>query len=120
MPTHDIIDNRSKIENHPVKKAVTSDKWRVTRNRVRGPKSEVQNRKSKIQNLKSKMARWPDDPIPLLSHAKGFEDDIEDVVDVGGAGDEVEGTQSVVEIEQEHFVVRVLLGGLAGLGQTLE
>ena len=62
----------------------------------------------------------PNPALRLFSHAKGFEDDIEDVVGVGGAGDEVEGAQRVVEVQQEHFVGRLLLGSLAGLGQTRE
>lgn len=56
----------------------------------------------------------------LLSHAKCLEDDVQDVVGAGGAGDEVEGPQCVVEVEQEHFVRQPLDGGLAGLGQALE
>ncbi len=56
----------------------------------------------------------------LFPHAKGFEDDVEDVVGVGGAGDEVEGAEGVVKVQEEHFVRRFPLGGLAGLRQAGE
>ena len=40
----------------------------------------------------------------LLSNAEGAEDQIEDVVGGGGAGDGIERPQGVVEIEQQHLV----------------
>jgi hypothetical protein len=40
----------------------------------------------------------------LLSNAEGTEDQVEDVVGGGGAGDFVEGAQGSVEVEQEHLV----------------
>ena len=42
--------------------------------------------------------------LALLPDAEGAEDQIEDVVGGGGAGDGVERLQGVVEIEQQHFV----------------
>jgi hypothetical protein len=40
----------------------------------------------------------------LLSDAEGAEDQVEDVIGGGGAGDGIEGPESVIEIEQQHFV----------------
>src|SRR5271165_2793903 len=40
----------------------------------------------------------------LLSDAEGAEDQVEDVVGGGGAGNGVEGAEGAVEIEQQHFV----------------
>ena len=40
----------------------------------------------------------------LFSDAEGAEDQIEDVIGGGGAGDFVEGAEGSVEIEQEHLV----------------
>ena len=45
--------------------------------------------------------RWT---ATLFSDAEGAEDQVEDVVGGGGAGDFVERTQGSVEIEQEHLV----------------
>jgi len=42
--------------------------------------------------------------MKLLSDAEGAEDQIEDVIGGGGAGDFVEGAEGSVEIEQEHLV----------------
>ena len=40
----------------------------------------------------------------LFSDAEGAEDQIEDVIGGGGAGDFIEGAEGSVEIEQEHLV----------------
>src|ERR1700687_3198875 len=40
----------------------------------------------------------------LLSDAEGAEDQVEDIVGGGGAGDFVERAQGSVEVEQEHLV----------------
>ena len=53
----------------------------------------------------------------LLSDAEGAEDQVEDVVGGGGAGDFVERAQGAVEIEQEHLVRD--LGG-HGVGGGIE
>ena len=42
----------------------------------------------------------------LLSDAEAAENQVEDVVSGGDAGDLVEGTQSCVEIEQQHLMER--------------
>ena len=42
----------------------------------------------------------------LFSDAEGGEDQAEDVVGGGGAGDLVQWAERVVEIEQQHFVNR--------------
>jgi hypothetical protein len=52
----------------------------------------------------------------LLSDAEGAEDQVEDVVGGGGAGDFVEGAEGVVEIEEEHFVGDAGGDGVAGVG----
>lgn len=56
----------------------------------------------------------------LFSDAKRFENDVEDVLDVGGAGNQVEGAKGVVEVQQEQFVVCMLIGRISGLGETCD
>jgi hypothetical protein len=53
----------------------------------------------------------------LLSDAEGAEDQVEDVVRGGGAGDFVERAQCSVEIEQEHLVGD---SGSDGVGRDVE
>ena len=64
--------------------------------------------------------RWFDLPIPivLLSYAERAKDDSENVVDVGCAGDEVQGAESIVEVQQKHFMWRFLFGSQAGFGEA--
>ena len=50
----------------------------------------------------------------LLSDAEGAEDQVQDVVGGGGAGDGVERPEGVVEIEQQHFVRDFRAHGDAG------
>ena len=52
----------------------------------------------------------------LLSDAEGAKDQVEDVVGGGGAGDFVERAESVVEIEEEHFVGDASGDGVGGGG----
>jgi hypothetical protein len=53
----------------------------------------------------------------LLSDAEGAEDEVEDVVGGGGAGDFVEGAEGSVEIEQKHLVRDA---GGDGVGRVVE
>jgi hypothetical protein len=57
----------------------------------------------------AELRRWADEGVcpyagGLLSYAEGAEDEVEDVVGSGGAGDFVEGAKGGVEIEEEHLV----------------
>jgi len=56
----------------------------------------------------------------LLSHAECLKDDVKDVIGVSGAGDQVQGPQRVIKVQQEQLMMRLLLRSLAGLGQTPE
>src|ERR1035441_3048055 len=51
--------------------------------------------------------------LTLLSNAERAEDQVQDVVGGGGAGDVVQGTQRAVEIQQHHLV-RCFHGNRAG------
>ena len=42
--------------------------------------------------------------LTLFSDAERAEDQVEDVVGSGGAGDFIQRTQSAIEVEQEHLV----------------
>ena len=55
-----------------------------------------------------------------LPNAEAAEDQVEDVVGGGGAGDLVQGTQGVVEVEEQHFVGGVGGHGVLGGGQGVE
>jgi hypothetical protein len=44
------------------------------------------------------MIRWPNHKF-LFPHAKSFENELEHIIGVGYAGDEVEGPQRVVKVE---------------------
>jgi hypothetical protein len=51
---------------------------------------------------------------PLFSDAETAEDQVQDIVGSGGAGNFVQRAEGVVEVEQEHFVGHfVLHGGLS-------
>ena len=52
--------------------------------------------------------------VALLPDAELAEDQVEDVVGGGGAGDGIEGAESAVEIEQQHFVRDFRVYGTAG------
>jgi hypothetical protein len=55
--------------------------------------------------------------LHLLSDAEGAEDQVEDVVGGGGAGDFVEGAEGSVEVEQKHLVRDA---GGDGVGRVVE
>ena len=58
--------------------------------------------------------------VGLLADAEFAEDEVEDVVGGGGAGEGIEGAEGFVEIEQDHLVGDRGCRGLAGLDESGE
>jgi hypothetical protein len=58
--------------------------------------------------------------LGLFAYAEFAEDEVEDVVGCGGAGEGIEGAKGVVEVQENHFVGDFVDGCLSGLGERGE
>jgi hypothetical protein len=67
--------------------------------------------------MKRVVGAEPGRGTPLLSDAKGAEDQVEDVVGGGDTGDFVEGAEGSVEVEEKHLVGDA---GGDGVGRVVE
>jgi hypothetical protein len=59
---------------------------------------------------------WTPLEAGLFADAEFAEDEIQDVVAGGGAGERVEGAEGVIEVEEDHLVGDGVGGGLQGAG----